>query len=90
MKRAHILVGGNIQGVSFRAFVQRSARSLNINGWTKNLLDGRVEIIAEGSEGAIMKFVEIIKEGPPGAKVDDMEMEWDEPTNEFTDFTIIR
>jgi|UniRef100_A0A7V5Y0N7 acylphosphatase len=88
-KRVHIFVSGKVQGVFYRDFTKRQAKRLNIYGWVRNLLDGRVEVVAEGEEEDLKKFIEELKKGPPAARVFDIKIDWQEPTFEFTDFEII-
>ncbi|GAB6946446.1 acylphosphatase [Vulcanisaeta sp. JCM 16161] len=90
MKRVHILVKGLVQGVGFRAFVRRNAKRLGIKGFVRNLPDGfTVEIVAEGPDDAIEQLISIAKRGPPGAVVEDVDVEYEEPKNEFSDFEIL-
>jgi len=56
MAQAHIFYSGMVQGVGFRYTAQRCARRASVNGWAKNLHDGRVEIVAEGSKQKIRGF----------------------------------
>ncbi len=86
MKRLHIFVSGRVQGVFFRANTVKVANKLGIKGWVKNLSDGRVEIVAEGSEEKLREFVEWLKKGPMLAKVTDLIIEEQTPTNEFKNF----
>uniref|UniRef100_A0A7V3ZUP9 acylphosphatase n=1 Tax=candidate division WOR-3 bacterium TaxID=2052148 RepID=A0A7V3ZUP9_UNCW3 len=88
-KRVHIFVSGKVQGVFYRDFTKRQAKRLNICGWVRNLLDGRVEVVAEGEEEDLKKFIEELKKGPPAARVIDIKIDWQEPTFEFDDFEII-
>ena len=55
--RAHIFYSGAVQGIGFRYTTQRYAMDLGLTGWVRNLKDGRVEIIAEGSKELIAKFL---------------------------------
>lgn len=57
-KRAHIFYEGAVQGVGFRFTAERVASSLGISGWVRNLSDGRVEILCEGSEPSLNLFME--------------------------------
>ena len=50
-KRVHIFVSGLVQGVFFRDSTRQKAQELGITGWVRNLIDGRVEIVAEGEKG---------------------------------------
>ena len=77
MKRVHIYVSGRVQGVGFRAFVQHTAQTMNLTGWVKNMYDGRVEVLTEGSEDDINAFIDKLKEGPIGARVDNVDVNWE-------------
>ncbi len=87
-KRLHIVVGGRVQGVWFRASTRRVARALGLRGTVWNRSDGRVEIIAEGEESSLRRLLDWAGEGPPAARVDELESDWSEPTGEFSDFEI--
>lgn len=65
----HFIVSGRVQGVGFRWFVLRRARSLNLDGWVRNVPDGTVEVWAEGDEDALNVFEALLKAGPPSAVV---------------------
>ncbi|PLC67747.1 acylphosphatase [Vulcanisaeta sp. EB80] len=89
MRRVHIIVHGLVQGIGFRSFVNRNARRLGVKGFVRNLEDGySVEIVAEGLDEAVEQLINIVRRGPPGAVVEDMEIEDQEPRNEFKDFEI--
>ncbi len=88
MRTVHIFVSGTVQGVGFRYFTKYVARSLGINGWVKNLEDGRVEIKTTGSEEAIKKFIEKIRKGPIMANVRSVSVE-DVPHEDFNFFEIL-
>ena len=64
------VIGGRVQGVGFRYFVQSVAVREALTGWVRNLDDGRVETAAAGSADAIERFERAIRQGPPGARVD--------------------
>lgn len=70
LKRYHLRVYGLVQGVGFRYYAMRLARSMNISGWVRNLHDGSVEIEAEGIEEDLEGFVLKISEGPPAAVIE--------------------
>lgn len=57
-------VSGKVQGVGFRRFVQKQAEELGLAGWTRNLIDGRVEVHAEGSPEKLKQLEEKLKKGP--------------------------
>lgn len=70
LRRYRIWVEGGVQRVGYRNFAARRARSLGIRGYVRNLPDGRVEAVAEGSEEAIEAFLNALRRGPRRARVD--------------------
>lgn len=66
-------VKGKVQGVGYRYFVQSNALQLNLKGWIRNLSDGAVEGVIQGSEGHVEKMIELLKRGPFFSKVTDSE-----------------
>ena len=80
--RFRLLITGVVQGVGFRAFTKRIAQSYGLDGWVRNLPDGRVEAVVEGDQEVIAHFVKDLWKGPPLSRVDKIEMireESDEP-----------
>jgi acylphosphatase len=71
-----------VQGVFFRAQTRDRARSLGIAGWARNVPDGRVEAVFEGDGDRVESMVSWCRRGPPGARVDDVEVEWAQPRGE--------
>lgn len=88
MKRAEFRVYGIVQGVGFRYFVYRNASLLNLKGFTKNLFDGSVLVVAEGEEEKLNELHNLLKIGPTHAYVQKVEVEFSEPKNQFTRFEI--
>ncbi len=88
--RAHVWISGRVQGVFFRAHTKEVAEKLGLTGWVRNLPDGRVEAVFEGEEEAVKEAIEWCKRGPPLAKVERVEVRYEEPTGEFKDFRIVR
>lgn len=88
LARAHVFISGRVQGVNFRWYTQRQAQELGLAGWVRNLWDGRVEAIFEGKEKAVGRAVDWCRVGPPSARVDDVEVNYEEPTGEFSRFRI--
>ena len=86
-KRLHIYYSGSVQGVGFRFTAERTASSLGLIGWVKNLRDGRVEVLCEGREAALKEFSQkmndIFKE-----YIRDRDVDWGEATGEFEEFDI--
>jgi acylphosphatase len=70
--RRRVLVSGHVQGVFFRASTAEQARMQHVDGWTRNLDDGRVEAVFEGRAGAVAKLVEFCRVGPDDARVTDV------------------
>ena len=85
----YILVHGRVQGVNFRYFAQQNAEGLSIQGYVKNLPDGGVEIVAEGDEATLNRFVTILWKCPPAAKVDAIIVEEHPFGGEYTSFSIL-
>lgn len=75
--RAHLFIEGRVQGVFYRAFVQGVAVKLDLQGWVKNLYDGRVEAVFEGDRELIERAIIECREGPPGAYVADIDLTWE-------------
>lgn len=86
--RAHVFISGRVQGVFFRANTAEKARDLKIKGWVRNLPDGRVEAIFEGDEDKVKEMIDWCHHGPPAARVDDVQVIWEDFKNEFYDFSI--
>ena len=86
--RAHVFVSGRVQGVSFRWYTQQKAQELGLTGWVRNLWDSRVEAIFEGEERVVQRVVDWCHVGAPSARVDRVEVNYEEPTGEFSRFRI--
>ncbi len=86
--RAHVYISGRVQGVFFRDSTRHLARQYGVTGWIRNLPDGRVEAIFEGEKDAVRRLIEWCHQGPPGARVERVDVEWQEYTGRFADFTI--
>lgn len=72
--RKHIFISGRVQGVGFRHFTRKNAEALNVDGWVKNLADGRVEAVFEGEEEAVQELIKRCKKGPAPSRVEDLEV----------------
>ena len=88
MKTVHIRVSGLVQGVGYRYFVLRVARRLSIVGYVRNMYNGTVEIIGEGEIGVLNQLVEEARIGPISSNVRRVNIEWQEPTGEYSIFEI--
>ena len=87
--RAHVYVSGRVQGVFFRYETRREAKKHGVKGWVKNLQDGRVEAVFEGEKEDVEKLIDFCRKGPPLAKVDKVEVFWEEYKGEFKSFNIV-
>lgn len=86
-KRLHLLVEGRVQGVSFRAYTQEQARKLGLTGFVSNRPDGRVEIVAEGSQEALEALQDWCWQGSPAAEVTAVEAQSAPASGEFSRFS---
>ena len=73
MTARKFVVSGRVQGVGFRWFVARLAAALGIRGTVRNLNDGRVEVVAAGSDAALERLARELAQGPPAAQVERVE-----------------
>lgn len=69
------LVSGRVQGVFYRASTAERARGLGVTGYAKNLPDGRVEVLACGEAEVVRELCEWLRQGPPAAKVESVEID---------------
>jgi acylphosphatase len=88
--RAHVIVGGRVQGVWFRGSTQDVANRLGLAGWVKNLPTGEVEAVFEGPRAAVEEALAFCRKGPPGAIVSRCDVEWETPGGEGRPFRIRR
>lgn len=77
--RAHVFVSGRVQGVFYRATTRDTARQKGVDGWVKNLDDGRVEAVFEGDSETVAEMVEWCHTGSPQARVEDVEVDYEDP-----------
>ena len=88
--RVHLRIEGQVQGVFFRTSTQQQATRLGLKGWVRNCPDGSVEVVAEGERKKVSDLIAWCHNGPPGARVQNVQLEWEEPREEFSDFRIRR
>ncbi len=88
MKRFHLIVSGNVQGVFYRHNTNQVANRLGLKGFVRNLPNGDVEVVAEGNENKLNELTEFCKKGPIGANVENIKIEYEKPTKEFNSFSI--
>ena len=71
----HGFVSGRVQGVWFRAFTKEQSIACNVNGWAKNLADGRVEVMLAGNSIDVERVIRALYQGPPLAEVSTIKTE---------------
>jgi acylphosphatase len=86
--RLHATVEGHVQGVSFRYFVVEQADRLNLTGWTSNLWNGGVEVVAEGPRQDLERLLQSLWIGPPMSRVDHVNVDWQDYIGEFSGFHV--
>jgi len=84
----HVLVSGQVQGVWFRASTKQKAEQLGLTGWVRNTPGGSVEAVFEGEEKIVKEMIEWCHRGPPLAKVENVEVKKQSPTNGFDGFSV--
>jgi acylphosphatase len=82
-----VVVSGRVQGVFFRDTVRNAADREGVAGWVRNNPDGTVEAVFEGDADAVERLVALSREGPPGARIQDVEL-FDEPEERIQGFRI--
>ena len=70
----HVTIRGRVQGIGFRAFVERQAQERALDGWVRNREDGSVEAVFAGAAAAVDEMLALCREGPAGARVDDVDL----------------
>lgn len=88
--RAYLKIAGRVQGVYYRASMVREAQELRLRGWVRNCDDGSVESITEGPRSAIDALIAWCRQGPPGARVDSVDIRWEAPQGSFSGFVVKR
>jgi acylphosphatase len=82
------VISGRVQGVGFRYFADAVAAREGLHGWVRNLPGGSVEALAEGDAEAVERFERAIRHGPPGARVDHVDVESTVPSGRDSGFTV--
>ena len=88
MKRIHLIAHGQVQGVFYRDNTQKKASELGLKGFVRNLPDGTVEVVAEGSEDKLNELISFCKNNPGSSNVDKVNIKEEKATNEFRDFEV--
>ena len=88
MMEIQCIVSGKVQQVAYRAYVQDAATDLALVGYTKNLPDGTVAVVAQGDPSILKDFIEYLHEGSLLAKVEGVAIDWVTPKSLYNDFSI--
>lgn len=83
-----LMISGRVQAVGFRWFAQDVAMREGVTGWVRNLPDGRVEAYVEGEAESVERVERALRRGPPGARVEHVDVQIDEPTGAYANFSI--
>lgn len=87
-RAARVVVRGIVQGVGYRWHVRQAARRAMAGGWIRNCADGSVEALIVGDSHAVDEVIGSMRDGPPGARVDQMDVRPSDPTGAPVTFTI--
>lgn len=86
--RARLLISGRVQGVAFRWETLQAAERCRVSGWVRNLPDGRVEAVIEGPRRQVNDLIDWCRQGPPIARVDSLDIQWEDYSGDFQEFKI--
>jgi acylphosphatase len=88
--RLQIFYTGRVQGVGFRYSVKALASGFEVVGTVRNLADGRVELVAEGTRDELSAFQQAIRESELGHFIQGENVQWEDPQGDFRGFEIVR
>ena len=88
-QRVRLFVKGKVQGVFFRQALKVTAKKNNVNGWVRNLKDGRVEALLEGDDVDVSTLVEWCHAGSANARVEDIDIKNEKYSGEFLKFEVL-
>jgi acylphosphatase len=88
MRSVRVFISGRVQGVAFRHYTVKTARSLNLRGWVSNLSDGRVEAVIEGDDAPVDAMLAWYEKGPPLAHVTSVDVQEEPFSGQYEDFKI--
>jgi len=87
--RARVIIHGRVQGVFFRLETRKAARRFGATGWVRNLPDGTVEAVMEGSHEAVTGLLGWCEQGPRMACVDKLELHNEPYTGKYDSFKVV-
>lgn len=88
MPRIHVWVKGLVQGVFFRESTRQAAERLRLDGWVRNLPDGRVEAVFQGGKHECEKALDFVHTGPRSARVEEVDFLWEDDEEGLNGFEI--
>lgn len=96
LKQAHLYIKGDVIGVGFRAWTKIQAKIIGVSGWVRNNfshpdifgVNGGVEALIQGDEEKVKKMIEVLKQGPPVSRVDEVEIIWQDVKEIYENFEI--
>ena len=88
MKRAHLIISGDVTGVGFRSWTVRYAKELDLSGWVRNTDRNTVEAVFEGPRDKLDEMIKRCQHGPEVAWVEKVDVKWEDPTDEFVGFEV--
>ena len=88
LKRTQVFYTGRVQGVGFRYMARELALGFDVTGFVRNLVDGRVEMVAEGEETELQAFLQAVQEGHLASYIRNENVQWQPATGEFRGFGI--
>jgi len=88
MSRVKLTINGRVQGVFFRQSTKEMAERLGLTGWARNCPDGSVLVVFEGKQQSVEAAITWCRQGPPAARVSNLDVEWQEFQDEFSEFSI--
>ena len=89
MVEIHCVVSGKVQAVAYRTYVQDSATDLEITGYVRNLDNGTVEVVAQGSPDLLKEFVEYLNEGSLMSEVAGVAVDWRSVGKTYKEFSLL-
>jgi acylphosphatase len=90
LQRLKASVTGRVQGVGFRLFVQEQAERLGLTGYVRNDRNNwrRLEVVAEGNKTSLEELLRQLEQGPPGARVEDLQIYWEQGERKYNSFEV--
>jgi len=88
VEELYAVIRGEVQGVGFRYFVVQRGLALGLRGYARNESNGDVEVLAQGTRPALERLLTLLRQGPAGADVREVETTWRAPTEHLSGFHV--